>query len=65
MVNSGIKNVGILTYNKYKSLMDHLGTGAAWSLDRKNDGLHILPPYVNSEATSISGDESLLDLLIS
>ena len=33
MVNSGIKNVGVLTLNKYKSLMDHLGTGAAWSLD--------------------------------
>ena len=63
MVNSGIKNVGILTYNKYKSLMDHLGTGAAWSLDRKNDGLHILPPYVNSEATSISGDEELAGLI--
>ena len=43
MVNSGVKNVGLLTYNKYKSLMDHLGTGGAWSLDRKNDGLHILP----------------------
>ena len=63
MVNSGIKNVGVLTYNKYKSLMDHLGTGAAWSLDRKNDGLHILPPYVNSEATSINGDEELAGVL--
>ena len=31
MVNSGIKNVGILTYNKYKSLMDHTGTGGAWT----------------------------------
>lgn len=63
MVNSGIKNVGILTYNKYKSLMDHLGTGAPWSLDRKNDGLHILPPYVNSEATNIAGDEELAGLI--
>ena len=63
MVNSGIKNVGILTYNKYKSLMDHLGTGSAWSLDRKNDGLHILPPYVNSEATNNNGDEELAGVL--
>ncbi len=63
MVNSGIKNVGVLTYNKYKSLMDHLGTGAAWSLDRKNDGLHILPPYVNSEATNLNGDEELWGIL--
>ncbi|MCQ2466512.1 MAG: glucose-1-phosphate adenylyltransferase subunit GlgD [Clostridia bacterium] len=63
MVNSGIKNVGILTYNKYKSLMDHLGTGSPWSLDRKNDGLHILPPYVNSEATNIAGDEEMAGII--
>ncbi|MCR5616938.1 MAG: glucose-1-phosphate adenylyltransferase subunit GlgD [Clostridiales bacterium] len=63
MVNSGIKNVGILTYNKYKSLMDHLGTGAPWSLDRKTDGLHILPPYVNSEATNIAGDEEMAGII--
>ena len=63
MVNSGIKNIGVLTYNKYKSLMDHLGTGAAWSLDRKNDGLHILPPYVNSEATAIASDEELTGVI--
>lgn len=63
MVNTGIKNVGVLTYNKYKSLMDHLGTGSPWSLDRKNDGLHILPPYVNSEATNISGDEELAGII--
>ena len=63
MVNTGINNVGVLTYNKYKSLMDHLGTGAAWSLDRKNDGLHILPPYVNSEATNIAGDEEMAGII--
>ena len=63
MVNSGVKNVGLLTYNKYKSLMDHTGTGGAWSLDRKNDGLHILPPYVNSEATNINSDEELTGVI--
>ena len=63
MVNSGIKNVGVLTYNKYKSLMDHLGTGAAWNLDRKNDGLHILPPYVNSETSNMNSDEELAGVL--
>ena len=64
MVNSGIKNIGIHTYTKYKSLMDHLGTGSSWDLDRKNSGgLHILPPYVNSEATSVQGDEEMAGLL--
>lgn len=63
MVNSGIKSVGILTLNKYKSLMDHLGTGSSWDLDRKSFGLHILPPYVNSESTGIEDAEELEGLL--
>ncbi len=63
MVNSGIKSVGILTLNKYKSLMDHLGTGASWDLDRKTFGLHILPPYVNSEATGVEDAEELAGIL--
>jgi glucose-1-phosphate adenylyltransferase len=44
MVNSGITNVGILTLNKYRSLLDHLGSGKVWDLHRKRDGLFILPP---------------------
>lgn len=63
MVNSGIKSVGILTLNKYKSLMDHLGTGSSWDLDRKNYGLHILPPYVNSEANGMEDAEELAGIL--
>lgn len=47
MVNSGIKNVGIITQNNYSSLMDHLGTGKEWDLNRKRNGLFILPPYVS------------------
>ncbi len=63
MVNSGVKSVGILTLNKYKSLMDHLGTGASWDLDRKNFGLHILPPYVNSESMGMEDAEELVGLI--
>jgi UPF0755 protein len=29
--------------------MDHLGSGKAWDLSRKNDGLYILPPYGASD----------------
>ena len=47
MVNSGIVNIGILTQYNYRSLMDHLGSGKEWDLDRKNDGLFIFPPYMN------------------
>ena len=47
MVNTGIKRVGVIALTRYKSLMDHLGTGASWDLDRMNQGLYLLPPYIN------------------
>lgn len=43
MVNSGITTVGIITPYKYRSIIDHLGAGGDWSLDRKSGGLFILP----------------------
>lgn len=46
MVNSDIDQVGIATKYNYRSLMDHLGSGKAWDLSRKNRGLFILPPFV-------------------
>jgi glucose-1-phosphate adenylyltransferase len=51
MVNSGIYNVGLITQNNYHSLMDHLDSGKQWDLDRKRDGLFILPPYVSRDNT--------------
>lgn len=51
MVNSGITNVGILTQYNYRSLMDHLGSGKEWDLDRKNEGLFIFPPYLSESGT--------------
>jgi glucose-1-phosphate adenylyltransferase len=47
MVNSGIKRVGVVALTKYKSLMDHMGTGAPWDLDRMRQGLYMIPPYIN------------------
>jgi len=45
MVNSDIRSVGIIVSRKYNSLMDHLGSGKAWDLSRKNEGLFILTPF--------------------
>ncbi len=45
MVNSGIGKVGISTKANYQSLMDHIGSGKAWDLSRKRDGLTLLPPF--------------------
>ena len=45
MVNSGINNIGVITKYNYQSLMDHLGGGTEWDLNRKNASLFILPPF--------------------
>ena len=69
MVNSGVDNIGVLVKQHYRSLMDHLANGQEWDLNRKNGGLHVIPPYANeSSAHSSIGklDElrGALDLLI-
>lgn len=53
LVNSGVTNVGVIAQKNYHSLMDHLGPGKEWDLNRKRDGLFILPPYVTRENTGI------------
>ena len=42
--NSNISNVAIFPYGNYRSLQDHVGGGKRWDLDRRRDGLFILPP---------------------
>jgi glucose-1-phosphate adenylyltransferase len=49
MVNSGIRDVGVLTQYSYRSLMDHLGSGKEWDLDRRYGGLFIFPPSLNRD----------------
>ncbi|MFT8313499.1 MAG: glucose-1-phosphate adenylyltransferase subunit GlgD [Clostridium sp.] len=41
LINSGIRNVGIFTQSKARSLIDHIGSGKPWDLDRKINGLFI------------------------
>ncbi len=61
MVNSGITNVGVPTTTHYRSLMDHLGSGKEWDLNRKLYGLFILPPYLDRENATNSGDMEILN----
>lgn len=49
MVNAGISKVGLITKKNVQSLMDHLGSGKAWDLSRKNQGLFFLPPCSNND----------------
>ena len=52
MVNSGVKDIGVVTRQNYQSLMDHVGSGRAWDLSRKVGGLRILPPYARGADVS-------------
>ncbi|MBR4888829.1 MAG: glucose-1-phosphate adenylyltransferase subunit GlgD [Clostridia bacterium] len=45
MVNSGMNKIGIVTNEKYHSLMNHIGSGKAYGLARKREGLFLLPPF--------------------
>jgi glucose-1-phosphate adenylyltransferase len=43
MANSGITTVGVIAPYNSGSLIDHIGVGRPWSLDRKNGGLFVMP----------------------
>lgn len=43
----GIEEVVVVTKANYRSLMDHVGSGRAWDLSRKKQGLTIAPPLAD------------------
>lgn len=51
MKNAHITNVAIFPYGNYRSLQDHVGSGKRWDLDRRRDGLFVLPPKNMTLAT--------------
>lgn len=50
LVNADVSRVAVVTKSNYQSLMDHLGSGKAWDLARRNGGLCIMPPYSHAGA---------------
>ncbi|WPX09325.1 glucose-1-phosphate adenylyltransferase subunit GlgD [Anaerocellum danielii] len=65
LVNAGVTNVGILVPTKSRSLIDHVGTGKPWDLNRKVDGLYIFnyshePPSISDIKLLKSNMEFLL-----
>ena len=66
MVHAGVNKVGVITKSNYQSLMDHLGSGKAWDLSRKTEGLYFLPPFGGGEeqydgrVTSLAGVTAFL-----
>lgn len=60
MANSGMTNIGVATTSNYSSLMDHIKSGKPWDLDRKTQGLNILPPDLEYTTGMIRGNIDLL-----
>lgn len=58
MMNAGIKTVGVVLPANYRSLVDHIGSGSEWGLDRKNGGMFLLPG--NAYGTTLHGGRFLL-----
>lgn len=67
MVGAGIDNISVIVRKNYHSLMDHLGSGRAWDLVRKNGGLNIVPPFAEKTVKIYNGRvealASILDFL--
>ncbi|MYV13292.1 glucose-1-phosphate adenylyltransferase [Lactobacillus salivarius] len=50
-VNSGVKNIGVITQYQPLNLNAHIRNGASWGLDDLNAGVTILQPYSNNEGS--------------
>ena len=64
LANCGISNIAIVVRENYHSLMDHLGSGRAWDLLRKNGGLSIFPPYAEKNMKVYSGHVEALESIL-
>ena len=62
MVNAGLRTVGMVMPYNYRSIIDHVGSGKDWNLDRKNGGLFVLPG--SAFGTSRTGARFLLRDLV-
>jgi len=59
LTNSGVSTVGIFLNDRYRSLMDHIGSGKEWDLDRKKGGIFWFSPYATPDIHSqLRGDLS-------
>ena len=65
MVNSHVSSIGVITKYNYQSLMDHLGGGSEWDLNRKDANLYILPPFATGVTNIYRGNLEALSNAVS
>lgn len=51
LMNSGIEQVALLSQYRSYSLINHIGTGAAWDMIGRYRHVSVLPPFLGSEET--------------
>ena len=49
MINHGLLTIAVFTGRKIRSILNHLGDGKPWDLNRKTSGLSIFPPLFDEE----------------
>ncbi len=49
LLHSGIEQIAILSQYRSYSLINHIGTGAAWDMIGRHRGISILPPFKDNE----------------
>lgn len=55
MINHGLLTIAVFTGKSIRSILNHLGDGKPWDLNRKTSGLSIFPPLFDDEKKQ-SGD---------
>ncbi|MCK5071398.1 MAG: glucose-1-phosphate adenylyltransferase, partial [Desulfocapsa sp.] len=48
LLHSGIEQIAILSQYRSYSLINHIGTGAAWDMVGRHRGVSILPPFIDN-----------------
>ncbi|AQU78100.1 MULTISPECIES: sugar phosphate nucleotidyltransferase [Planococcus] len=61
LVNSGVNTVGVFPSNPFSSLLDHIGGGKSWDLDRRKNGLFFLPVTQRNGGLSTVGPFAALE----
>ena len=57
LVGAHIRDIGIISRNKYGSLMEHIGWGKDWDLNRKNGGIKFLTPFLKKTSKNVNSSE--------
>lgn len=56
LLHSGIEQVAILSQYRSYSLINHIGTGAAWDMVGRHRGVSILPPFKSNNQSKEGAD---------